>query len=145
MGEALIIATAVAAVVVVLVLASRIRRTPTIGGGEMSGAPENEARASVEAARIPGRSVVVRRIKVTGQPTKETITIDGVQYGSIDEIQDPKVRDQIRSALHDVPSEIGDPAIREQVERELVRLGIEDRANADADNEAGAGGEPAGT
>jgi hypothetical protein len=147
LGELLFIFGLVAAVIAILAWAAWIRRTPMVGRGEMSGAPAPERRAPIAPTSDPGelsvrlssdglvepatkvrttvRSVVVRRLAVTGQPAKETITVDGVQYGSVDEIQDPKLRDQIRSVLHDVPAQIDDPDVREKAERDLADVGIE--------------------
>jgi hypothetical protein len=144
LGELLFIFGLVAAVIAILALAVWIRRTPTVGRGEMSGAPALEhgapisdqdepsvrlskdgAVAPTPKARTTVRSVVVRRLAVTGQPAKETITVDGVQYRSVDEIQDPKLRDQIRAVLHDVPAQIDDPDVRERAERDLADVGIE--------------------
>jgi hypothetical protein len=135
----------VAVIVILRALAVSIRRTPTIGRGEMPGspAPENNApspaasgisidsqRTTTRNLRLGGRatvkSVVVRRVNVTGQPSKESFTVNGVEYTSVEDIEDPKVRDQIRSMVRGVPDQIDDPKIRQQFEEELEHLGIED-------------------
>jgi hypothetical protein len=165
MGEVLMVIAAVVAVIGVLLLASVIRRTPIVGRGEMpepgeprpGPAPLGPAAQSLPAPdpitvsmterpsgiiRIGGptvvKKVVVRKITVSGQPAKESITVDGVEYHSVDDIQDPKLREQIRAALHGAAAQVDDPQLREKVEQELADLGIRDDPNGSG------GAEPAG-
>jgi hypothetical protein len=162
MGDFLVVVGAIVAFVALLALAISIRRTPMVGRGAMPGAPAPERKASIpvagtsihNAAIATGsvtlgapttvKKVVVRKITVHGQPLKESITIDDVTYGSVDEIVDPKLRAQVRSVLHDVPEQINDPALREKVEREFADLGIEGRPESSGSASSGSG-EPAGT
>lgn len=162
MGDFLVVIVAIVAAVALLALAISIRRTPTVGRGAMPGAPTPDRKASSPVAdtsilppqTAPGsvglgspttvKKVVVRKITVHGQPSKESITIDGVSYGSVDEIQDPKLRAQIQSVLHDVPEQIDDPELRQKVEREFSDLGIEGQP-APSEAASSGSGEPAGT
>lgn len=83
-------------------------------------APELEA--------TPGGSThrIVRQIKTQIGPNGAmTIVVDGTSYRHLDDIPDPRIRDQVRTILGTVPADVADPANRQRVEDELRAAGID--------------------
>lgn len=151
MESVVIVVLAVVAIGALIALAVTMRRTPTIGQGELPGSarvgdlglPAGEKRRV-----ITKHTVVSRRVVVAGHPGSQTVTIDGKTYGSLDEIPDAATRDVVRSALSMAETEVKDPKLQELLHEELEGLGVEPPADpsrptlsagdADADADAGA-------
>jgi hypothetical protein len=94
--------------VAIVAFAARIRRTPSVGGVDLTDASGsrlaiNSTVSKQLASRTSGKQVLSISMRTTrtadghGSST-ESITIDGQTYGSIEEIP-PEVRDRVRALL----------------------------------------------
>jgi hypothetical protein len=106
----LAIAVAVVALAGLLAIAVlRLRRTPTIGQGELPGqdVPHGVDHVAAPPASLapvsPGLSATERLNRFLNRhlgPTDRVTFDDGRTYQRVDDIADPALRDQIRSGLH---------------------------------------------
>ena len=130
------------ATLVIVGLVRWVRRTPTVGGPAGPARPRRGLRvfldpemSSDEAGAKPGlrvrKTVVTHRMAITAQPGRESISIDGQEYKSVDDIPDPATRERVRSLFGSLVSEVKDPTLREKVEQEMRDVGIDPGAASD--------------
>jgi hypothetical protein len=148
METVIIVVLAVVAIGALIALAVTLRRTPTIGQGEMPESPRPHAEVhggmsihgepaagrdlglpAGEKGRIIAKHTVTTRRIVVGGHNSDSISVDGKSYRSFDEIPDPATREAVRSALSTAESEIKDPKLQELLREELEGLGVEPPAD----------------
>lgn len=129
METLIIVVLAVVAIGALIALAVTLRRTPTIGQGEMPEAHRDDAGElslpPAEKGRIVAKHTVTTRRIVVGGHNADSITVDGKSYASFDEISDPAARQAVRSALSVAETEVKDPKLQELLREELEGLGVE--------------------
>lgn len=98
------------ALVGVVALVVRVRRTPTIGQGELPGPHADSGQQPASAApRETGakhgirvsRTVVTKRVVLSGQGSARASAPGAQAFASIDDIPDPALREQVRAAIAD--------------------------------------------
>ena len=104
MDTVVIIVLAVVAIRALVALAVTVRRTPTIGQGELPGvqSPNSPPTGSRFSTAIRGLgSTVLARLLLSTMKTTERVTFDGGKtYQDVDDVPDPALREQLRAALH---------------------------------------------